>query len=249
MYTSWYSDFDWDTAPASDWRCMVLAVLVYLAAVPTMISYMEPREPFQLRKATALHNGALSLLSFVMCMGTILELWRRYADSGTFTWFFCESIDTRSQGPLFFWSYIFYLSKFWEMLDTAFILVQKSRVPHFKLQVFHHAFVVPLTWLWCQQQQTLQWGGLVFNTMVHVFMYHYYALRCLRLPTPWKKWISKLQVMQFVTSFLCLIVTLYMLMGKWRTGGTCAGMPSLLYNCIFNMILLFEFIGIAKKNS
>ena len=58
-----------------------------------------------------------------------------------------------------------------EMLDTVLVLLQKSRVPHFKLQVYHHAAVVPMAWLWCETQQSLQWGGLLFNTLVHVIMY------------------------------------------------------------------------------
>ena len=36
------------------------------------------------------------------------------------------------------------------------------------LQVYHHAAVVPMAWLWCECQQSLQWGGLLFNTLVHV---------------------------------------------------------------------------------
>ena len=57
-----------------------------------------------------------------------------------------------------------------EMLDTVLVLLQKSRVPHFKLQVYHHAAVVPMAWLWCETQQSLRWGGLLFNTLVHVIM-------------------------------------------------------------------------------
>ena len=60
--------------------------------------------------------------------------------------------------------------RYYEMLDTVLVLLQKSRVPHFKLQVYHHAAVVPMAWLWCETQQSLQWGGLLFNTLVHVIM-------------------------------------------------------------------------------
>ena len=62
------------------------------------------------------------------------------------------------------------VSRYYEMLDTVLVLLQKSRVPHFKLQVYHHAAVVPMAWLWCETQQSLQWGGLLFNSLVHVIM-------------------------------------------------------------------------------
>ena len=62
------------------------------------------------------------------------------------------------------------VSRYYEMLDTVLVLLQKSHVPHFKLQVYHHAAVVPMAWLWCETQQSLQWGGLLFNSLVHVIM-------------------------------------------------------------------------------
>ena len=39
--------------------------------------------------------------------------------------------------------------------------ILRSRVPHFKLQVYHHAAVVPMAWLWCEYQQSLQPPGLI----------------------------------------------------------------------------------------
>ena len=39
---------------------------------------------------------------------------------------------------------VFLVHRYYEMLDTVLVLLQKSRVPHFKLQVYHHAAVVPM---------------------------------------------------------------------------------------------------------
>lgn len=188
---------------------------------------MKDLKAFQLQKVAIFHNLLLSIGSFVMFLGTSLKLLRRWSSSGHFDWFFCEDATT-SDGALYFWSYVYYLSKYYEtrwcfqvliynpifsascnryipgikavytanwvircylkptartknepmiatsnqeMLDTVLVLLQKSRVPHFKLQVYHHAAVVPMAWLWCETQQSLQWGGLLFNTLVHVIMY------------------------------------------------------------------------------
>ena len=194
------------------------------------------------------HNLILSLGSLIMFLGTCLELLQRWLSSGHADWFFCEDPKMKAVGPLYFWSYVYYLSKYYEMFDTVLVLLQKSfdqanagglvmqtllasifncysedvsvranssapewcffllasfwpllaskrkslfrtnqtwsrfnthfrwesgtrsRVPHFKLQVYHHAAVVPMAWLWCEYQQSLQWGGLLFNTLVHVIM-------------------------------------------------------------------------------
>lgn len=245
----WYSGFSWDGAPLSHWCWPVLGVVVYLVATWALSAVMASREAFGLRWVTAGHNLLLSFGSLAMFLGTAVELWRRYSESGAVEWFFCEETSVRAEGPLFFWSYVYYLSKYYEMLDTALVLLQKSRVPHFGLQVYHHAAVVPMAWLWCQQRQSLQWGGLLFNTFVHVVMYQYYAWRVLGLPTPWKRWITKLQIVQFVTSFVLLCVTLRLYLAKLALGGTCEGMPSLLYNCVFNATLLLQFVGVDKRNS
>ena len=75
---------------------------------------------------------------------------------------FSDMFHTNSDDSL---QEVFLVHRYYEMLDTVLVLLQKSRVPHFKLQVYHHAAVVPMAWLWCETQQSLQWGGLLFNTL------------------------------------------------------------------------------------
>jgi hypothetical protein len=94
--------------------------------------------------------------------------------------------------------FIYYLSKFWELLDSIFQL-QKARslnsaAPEF-LHYFHHAAVIVfpphfnpqsspanssfsrhssfpqvMCLNWIESNQSLQWLGLAFNTFVHVIM-------------------------------------------------------------------------------
>ena len=142
-----YEQFRWDDAFASDWRWPAGGVAFYLVVVLLLSFGMKDAKAFELGTAAVVHNLLLSVGSLIMLLGTVLELHRRWSSSGSFDWFFCEAA-TESNGPLFFWSYIYYLSKYYEMFDTVLVLLQKSRVPHFKLQVYHHAAVVP--WLSCE---------------------------------------------------------------------------------------------------
>ena len=137
-----YENFRWDDAFAADWSCPAGGVALYLAIVLVLSLGMKNAAPFELGTVAVIHNLLLSVGSLVMLLGTLFELNRRWASSGDFGWFFCEAA-TESNGPLFFWSYVYYLSKYYEMFDTVLVLLQKSRVPHFKLQVYHHAAVVP----------------------------------------------------------------------------------------------------------
>ena len=50
--------------------------------------------------------------------------------------------------------------------------------------------------------------GLMFNTGVHVVMYYYYFLCTLKRPPKWKKWITNIQIIQFVSRyvFICALL-------------------------------------------
>ena len=40
------------------------------------------------------------------------------------------------------------------------------------------------------------------NSLVHVVMYGYYTMALLNIPCPWKKWITKMQLLQFCVCFV-----------------------------------------------
>lgn len=100
------------------------------------------------------------------------------------------------EGGLWFWSYVYYLSKYYELLDTVLQLLKGRPPPHFGLHAYHHAVVLLMAWAWLEYVQTLQYIGLLFNTSVHVVMYYYYFRRVLKLPVPWKRFVTVFQIVQ-----------------------------------------------------
>jgi GNS1/SUR4 family len=116
---------------------------------------------------------------------------------GSLDFFFCIPPQTAPRGRLFLWSYVYYLSKFWEFVDTLFLLLKKK--PTSFLHVFHHALVVVMAWLWVDQAQTLHWAGLLINTAVHVVMYSYYFETVWGKSPWWKRCITSFQIIQFAT--------------------------------------------------
>ena len=95
---------------------------------------------------------------------------------------------------------MYYLSKWYELLDTVLELQRGAPPPSFGLHVYHHATVMFMSWLWLQERQSMQWIGLCFNTFVHVVMYTYYALSRSGYRVSWKTLVTGLQVVQFGTS-------------------------------------------------
>ena len=165
---------------------------------------------------------------------------------GRATYFFCEPRGTAPDGALYYWSYLYYLSKYYELIDTVLQLLKGRPPPHFFLHVYHHAVVLLMAWSWLEYVQTLQFGGLLFNTAVHVLMYYYYFRRVLALPVPWKRFVTQFQIIQFGTSLLCYLATLKLL---FVDGADCSGTRAMVFNLAFNMTLLYQFVGVLTKGA
>jgi hypothetical protein len=159
----------------------------------------------------------------------------------SWTWLFCFPKETSASGPVFFWSYIFYLSKYYELLDTL-IMVLKRRPLTF-LHVFHHAVVLVMSFLWLEFVQSLQVIALLTNTSVHMLMYSYYLLCSLGIKPPWKKVVTNCQIVQFAFSFAVSIVMVYL----HFHGDGCAGFGAWIFNAIFNASLLLLFINFHRQ--
>jgi hypothetical protein len=126
-----------------------------------------------LKLAMCLHNAILCLLSLAMFLGAGYESWKRSKVDG-FEWMFCERPGKKAVAGVYYWSYIYYLSKFLEFIDTVFKVLKRKPLDF--LHVYHHSVVATMCYLWLESAQSLQTLGLMFNTLVHVFMYYYYAL-------------------------------------------------------------------------
>lgn len=113
---------------------------------------------------------------------------------------FCTPLETTPSGRLYFWSTIYYYSKYYELLDTILLVLKKK--PTSFLHVFHHAAVITMSWLWVDQVQSLQFIGLLANTAVHVVMYYYYYLTVMVQSPWWKKYITSMQIVQFVSGYV-----------------------------------------------
>jgi len=96
-----------------------------------------------------------------------------------------------------FW--VFYAQKFWEFLDTWFFLMRKSFRQVTFLHVFHHCSICVVVGLILP----FEFNGdmylpILLNALVHVLMYSHYLVSALGLSTPWKPYLTSMQLLQFV---------------------------------------------------
>lgn len=159
---------------------------------------------------------------------------------------------------------MYYLSKYYELLDTVLQLLQGKIPPNYALHVFHHCIVILIDWWWLSSGASIQFIGLLFNTFVHVVMYYYFYLKSTGVNPWWKKWgnsysltcnymktklisvVTTLQIVQFMTSGVCFLVTLFL---HYGLNSRCKGMEAVFASLLFNAVLLYGFVDVLNKTN
>ncbi|KAK3939901.1 putative gns1 sur4 family protein [Diplogelasinospora grovesii] len=99
---------------------------------------------------------------------------------------------------LAFYGWIFYLSKFYEVLDT-FIILAKGKLSS-TLQTYHHAGAMMCMWAGMRYMSSPIWMFVFVNSGIHAMMYTYYTVTAfnIRVPVFIKRTLTSLQITQFL---------------------------------------------------
>jgi hypothetical protein len=94
-------------------------------------------------------------------------------------------------------AHFFWLSKYWEYLDTVFLIVAGKPVSF--LQSFHHLGAGIVMWLITRSQNPAMWTFVVINSFIHTLMYTYYACAVRGVNLSAVKWIlTAMQMTQMI---------------------------------------------------
>lgn len=239
--------FQWTQGqtPGSTPLFVALTVLSYLALTFLLSGHLVPLPylgPRLLKPISVLHNLTLLLLSFTMALGCTLSVLTHTRPH--LHWIICFPPHTPPSGPLFFWAYVFYLSKILEFVDTLLIILSNSIQRLTFLHVYHHSTVVIMCYIWLHASQSLFPVALVTNALVHVVMYAYYLLCAMGVRPKWKRLVTDIQIVQFVFSFAVSGRMLY----DHFTGSGCSGIWGWCFNAAFNASLLALFADFHAKS-
>ena len=99
---------------------------------------------------------------------------------------------------LAYYGWLFYISKFYEVLDT-FIILAKGK-PSSTLQTYHHAGAMMCMWAGIRFMSCPIWVFVLFNSFIHSLMYFYYTLTAfsVKVPVGIKRTLTSMQITQFV---------------------------------------------------
>nr|XP_055023619.1 elongation of very long chain fatty acids protein 7a [Misgurnus anguillicaudatus] len=204
LYDNWIKDADPRT---EDWLLMssplpqTIIISLYIYFVVSLgPRLMENRKPFELKRVLVVYNFSVVAYSLYMCYEFVMSGW------GTGYSFHCDLVDY-SQSPqamrMAWTCWLYYFSKFIEMLDTVFFVLRKKHSQVTFLHVFHHS-IMPFTW-WFGVRFSPGGSGTfhgLLNCIVHVIMYTYYGLSALGPAYQkflwWKKHLTSMQLIQFI---------------------------------------------------
>ncbi|KAK7205112.1 ELO family [Myxozyma melibiosi] len=152
------------------------------------------------------HNLFLCLYSAWTCLGmsssivgTLIDSFRAQQRSSSGVWRgLCSVNEGIWARGLSYYGFLFYLSKFYEVLDTVIILAKGKRSS--VLQTYHHAGAMLSMWAGIRFASPPIWIFVVFNSLIHTLMYLYYTLTGLniRAPKAVKRALTTAQICQFV---------------------------------------------------
>lgn len=190
----------------SDYQIPIISLAYLLFVIIIGPNLMKNRDPVKcIRKIIPFYNV---FQVFINSYLVVLAL----QDINFIKFSFSNLCGNQTPSDIFVKNYI-YLGYLWvlikvsDLLDTIFFILLKKFKHVSTLHVYHHvttmfaAFVV-VRYLRCEQ--SLLYAGV--NSGIHIIMYSYYLLTSLGYKPRWKKIVTILQLMQFLSLMILTIV-------------------------------------------
>lgn len=182
------------------------------------------------------HNLGLSLASLLLFIAIIYSAY----ESGKFNSInaaLCGRFNNEYLAYSIGW--LFYLSKYWEWLDTAFLIIAKKEITW--LQYTHHMSTAIL--VYCNISPILSSASLIAcftNTFVHIFMYLYFAYPK-GIFYKYRQWITVIQIIQHIA---CLsgFIYIYFHLDDCYTTHIGIYMALMLYFMYLSFFLIFYIV-------
>lgn len=185
----------------------MVAVSLYAMFCVVGLRIMKDREPFRLRPLLAGWNLFLSVYSALTVLRGLPAFY--YLATNPLKDSLCLDPTRLYGGSNDLWIALFILSKFAELFDTVFIVLQKK--PLIVLHWWHHISVLLYCWVAYQERTP---SGAFFgpvNACVHSIMYFYYFLMAIKMKPKWFNpiCITIFQIAQMIMGVFVSVASLY----------------------------------------
>ena len=177
---------------------------LYVVVVKRGPVYFANRPAWRCDGWMLVFNVFQAFLNLYNVYGILYAMWRL-----NFT--LVGNVEEKLDRDLGFFFFLHYVNKFFEFSDSLFMVLRKKNDQLSFLHVLHHGM---MPWPWFFVLKYHPWGdayfGALLNSTIHVFMYTYYAFALLKIPCPWKVYLTQMQLTQFFCIFVHGNVGMYM---------------------------------------
>ncbi|XP_042493770.1 elongation of fatty acids protein 3-like [Macadamia integrifolia] len=223
---------------------IILSVFLHLS-----LALFRRRRPVPLGPIPAVHSLSMALLSVVIFVGILLSataeirdtrwFWRR--SKTPFQWLLCFPLGTRPSGRVFFWSYVFYLSRFLHLLRTFFTILRRRKLTFF--QLFNQSILIFMSFLWLEFSQSFQVLAILSTTLVYSVVYGYRFWTAIGLPSACFPFVVNCQVVLLGCNLVWHVGVLLL---HFLNGG-CNGIGAWVFNSVLNGAILLLFLNFYVK--
>lgn len=235
---------------SSIWPTTIICILYVFFCKVAGPWFMKNREPYNIKGFIIAYNMFQTLFS----LWGFVQGWRFYV-SGNYSWI-CQPVDYSNDPEALRalnLAWLFYMAKFLDMFDSFFFVLKKKFSHLSFLHVYHHAM---MPW-WCWFGPRFVGGGnsgLVgfVNALVHTVMYLYYLLAAcgprIQKYLWWKRYLTKLQMGQFVLVFCHQLVYSHVDCGFPKICIVLMAFHAFIFFVLFANFYFFAYINQKKKD-
>ncbi|XP_020218339.1 elongation of fatty acids protein 3-like [Cajanus cajan] len=233
----------------STWSFLVSSIAVYVVVsifLHLVLALLLRRgKPVPLGPLPAIHSLSMSLISATIFAGLLVSaaaeiketrwFWRR--SKTPLQWLLCFPLGTRPSGRVFFWSYVFYLSRFLHMLRTVLVILRRRKLVFFHL--FYHSISTFMSFLWLEFSQSFQVLAILFTPLAYCVTYGHRFWAAIAARRPCFPLVLNFQIALFGCNVVCHVAVLLLHFFK----GGCNGIGACLFNALLNAAILLPFLN------
>ncbi|KAG9291447.1 hypothetical protein G9A89_021866 [Geosiphon pyriformis] len=240
--------FEKGVTPVSTWNSVLLGCTTYLAMIFSGKLIMANFPPLKLKFLFQFHNLLLTGVSLALLLLFFEQLFPSVYRHG-FYYSLCDHEAWTQRLELLF--YLNYLVKYWELADTAFLVLRKKPLEF--LHVYHHSMTMVLCYVQLVGRTSVSWVPVCLNLLIHVVMYYYYFRAAGGAKIWWKKYLTTMQITQFVLDLIVVYSCSYTHFATdyWPfmpNFGPCAGDENAaIFGCVMLSSYLLLFIEFYRK--
>ncbi|GAN10785.1 fatty acid elongase [Mucor ambiguus] len=233
--------------PLSTLHEVIIGCITYVIVIFGGQFLLSNASPVKCKMLNQIHNAFLTIVSFVLLVLLIEQLVPSLVNRGLYYAICSEEAWTQELELLY---YLNYLVKYYELIDTVFLVVKKKKLEF--LHYFHHSMTMALCYTQLVGKTTVSWVPIVLNLTVHVLMYYYYFRTASGAKIWWKQYLTTMQIIQFIIDLIVIYTCTYSYYAYTYTSfmpnfGDCAGTESAAaFGCAILTSYLFLFINFYR---